>query len=363
MSIRFTMACLACSCVALFAAGWTARADDPPTAEIKPGDVAVDPALQELVKQLDAKKKDEREAAAAKLKEAGAAAIPALEEGALQSKRDIIIRSIEVLRELAQGVDPAAQAKAVEAMQRLAKSKSPIAVKRVKDLMKDTGIGVGQIPNGDPAIRSGGSFGFGIFGGQGGDGTGEGKGNFSVQVGNPPGSKVKKYLMRGNSNGNERDIEVEEQDRTIKIHIDPQGEIKIEISEMKDGKPATRSVEAKDAAELKDKDVAAHRDFETYRKPPNGFQFAPFPGGAIGGTGIQGVPPLPALPEEGASRESLQGVLRDLEKAADAIRRNKDLPQAMKPLQVENVQAQIRMIRERLKSLEKEERAKKKDAE
>ena len=63
-----------------------------------------------------------------------------------------------------------------------------------------------------------------------------------------------------------KDIEVTEKDRKVKIHVDPNQGIKVEIMETKEGKPVTRAFKAKNADELKKKSPEAHKLYEKYAK-------------------------------------------------------------------------------------------------
>lgn len=338
-------------------------AEDPPTAEIKPGDVAPDPALQELVTQLDAKKKDDRDAAFARLKEAGAAAIPALEEGAIQGKRETTNRTIDILQSHLKSPDPAIQKGAIDALQRLAASKNPVAVKRARDILQGANLGVGrdlggrEVPNGGFAPQPGlGGIGggFGQFGGPPGAGTGEGQ-DFSIQFFDNNVNPPKRYKMKGK--GKSREIEAEENHRKVKIKIDEQGGIQMEITEQKDGKETTRSIDAKDAADLKEKDAEAAKDFEKYSKPPSGFHFGLVPGGRFGAGGVPFGPGVPGIPgvagDPAAGREALEKQIKLLEEAIENIRKNPEFPRPTKQTQIEVLQQQIRLIRAQMKELDR----------
>jgi len=327
-----------------------ATAEDPPTADIKPGDTGVDnAALQDLVKQLDAKKKDDREAAAAKLQQVGAAAIPALADGALGGKRETILRAIEILKGHAQGADAAAKQAAIDALNKVANGKSPIAAKRAKEALQGVGAG-GNLQFGGGVGRGFGGGGFGGFGqfGPGGAGTGEGKGQFQIHLESADGRSPKLYKMR--CNGDVRDIEVEDKGRTIKIHHDPKQGIVVEITEIKDGQPVTRKVEAKDLADLKEKDADAAKDFEQWSKPPNGFQFG-FGGGGGAFPGFPGG--IPGGAQGGDLRQALEAQIKQAEGQLEALKKDDAIPLPEKKIQIDQLQAGLKQIRTNLKNLPK----------
>ncbi|MGY8730726.1 MAG: hypothetical protein ACKVK0_01245, partial [Pirellulales bacterium] len=93
----------------------------------------------------------------------------------------------------------------------------------------------------------------------------------------PPGTKIREVpltqrssqqLQIRNVNG-VKDIEFTGNGRKITIHDDPKQGIKIEITDSQDGKPVTRTFQAKNAEELQKKSPEAHKLYKKY------FQYAP----------------------------------------------------------------------------------------
>ena len=88
----------------------------------------------------------------------------------------------------------------------------------------------------------------------------------------PPGTKIREVpltqrssqqLQIRNVNG-VKDIEVTGNGRKITIHDDPKQGIKIEITDAQDGKPVTRTFQAKNAEELQKKSPEAHKLYKKY---------------------------------------------------------------------------------------------------
>jgi hypothetical protein len=88
----------------------------------------------------------------------------------------------------------------------------------------------------------------------------------------PPGTKIREVpltqrssqqLQIRNVNG-VKDIEFTGNGRKITIHDDPQQGIKIEITDSQDGKPVTRTFQAKNAEELQKKSPEAHKLYKKH---------------------------------------------------------------------------------------------------
>ena len=88
----------------------------------------------------------------------------------------------------------------------------------------------------------------------------------------PPGTKIREVpltqrssqqLQIRNVNG-VKDIEVTGNGRKITIHDDPKQGIKIEITDAQDGKPVTRTFQAKNAEELQKKSPEAHKLYKKH---------------------------------------------------------------------------------------------------
>ena len=67
-----------------------------------------------------------------------------------------------------------------------------------------------------------------------------------------------------------KEVDVDETDRKIKIHEEPQKVIRIEVTTKKNGKDVTEKYEAKDAEELKKRHPEGHKIYELYGKTQGG---------------------------------------------------------------------------------------------
>jgi len=243
MAIRAVAAVLTGSAIIIACSQAFAQDNDPA------GDpaAAAEPDIATLIQDLDANRFSKRQDASRKLKDLGQPAIAALTEAALGASREASSRSFEILKDhFASGDDKLKEA-AKAALQKLSASdKAPIAHK-AKDVLDPKPPQPAQPMN--PFGRAQIQMNFRIGGAQ------------RVQMKEVNGVK---------------DIDIKEQDRSIKIHEDPNKGITVEITEKKDGKDVKQKYEAKDAAELKKKHPEAHKLYEKYNK-----------GGAIQIRGIQ----------------------------------------------------------------------------
>jgi uncharacterized protein YukE len=251
--------------------------------------------LDSLVKQLDAEKFTDRQAASQKLIKAGAKAIEALRKAAAGDSREARTRAVEILKKHFEGDDDALKKAAMEALEKLAEGDKPIIARLAKGILK---------PKPAP--------------GQGGIRIGPAQIQIQVQNVAGGGRQVRTKITNG-----VKEIEAEENGRKVKIVDDPNNGIKMEITEKKDGKETTRKIEAKDADDLKKKDAEAHKIYEQYSKNAGRIQIRGIqlqPGRAI---------PLPIRP--GGIRPLRR--IRDLRGAQDQIEKAaKELDEAVKQL-------------------------------
>ena len=235
-----------------------ARADEPVKAEDKEAPKAVaDKAssgeeIAQWIRQLDADEFSDREAAQAKLAGAGKAAAAELAKAAAGDSLEATVRAIDLLKKLYQSPDQSARDAAKQALKTVAKSDRPAAARRAEQILN---------PAPKPTDANAGGMG-GLFFGGGGGGLGIIQGNIQVVTTVVGGAKK----MSVKTVNGVRDIEAEENGKTVKIHDDPQQGIKIEATSKKDGKDVTEKYEAKNAEELKKKHPEGYKLYEQYGK-------------------------------------------------------------------------------------------------
>jgi hypothetical protein len=326
--------------------------------------------IAQWIRQLDADEFSAREAAQAKLAAAGKAAVAELAKAAVGDSLEVTVRAIDVLKKLYQSSDQATRDAAKEALEKMAKSDRPAAARRAEQILKPA-----PKPT-DPNM--GGLF----FGG----GMGVVQGNIQVMA--VGGGGIKKMSVK-TVNG-VRDIEAEENGKTVKIHDDPQQGIKIEATSKKDGKDVTEKYEAKDADELKKKHPEGYKLYEQYGKNQGGqvqiqvgvgnlqvgpavpvpapAPAAPVPGAApapppvapaaqpVPAPGVPAIQPGPAavltdVPGDARIRALKTGIGR-LNARIETMAKNAPLEQAPKEVQ-DDLRNQIRELKERLSGIEK----------
>ena len=206
------------------------RADDPPATE--------SPSIDKLIKQLESRQFTERQAASQALTKAGEKAIPALTKAATNGNREVMTRSLDILRKHYQGGNETIKQAAKEALQKIGKSDKPFAAQRADEILNPKPPQPPQraVPFGVPLqiqIRA--------IGGQG----------RQIQIRNVNGVK---------------EINAEEGGVKVKIEESPNKGIKMEVTEKKDGKKVTKKYEAKNADELKKKHPEAYKLYDKYTK-------------------------------------------------------------------------------------------------
>jgi hypothetical protein len=342
-----------------------ARADEPakskeapPAAATAsaPAAAAKTPSADELtqwIRQLDADEFADREAAQAKLAAAGKVAVAELAKAAAGDSLEVTVRAIDVLKKLYQSSDQPARDAAKEALEKLAKGDRPAAARRAEQILKPA-------PKpGDPNV--GGMF----FGGPGG---GILQGNIQIMA--VAGGGTKKMSVK-NVNG-VRDIEAEENGKTVKIHDDPQQGIKVEATSKKDGKDVTEKYEAKTADELKKKHPKGYELYKQYGENQAGnvqiqlggnLQLVPGapalpvpaapPPAAVPVPGAPGPQAVPAntLPAGSESRRLALGI-RALDRTIERLGATVPLEQLPKD-EKEQLRKQVRELKERLTEVEK----------
>jgi len=194
-----------------------------------------------LVAQLDADAFSDREAASERLSAAGKAAFPALAKAAVTESLEVTVRAIDILRKHLESADSPTKQAAQEALETIARSERPSAAWRARQALR---------PKDEPVRPQDGAIwiGPGAIAGAA----------VQIAVGGGP----RRMTVR-TVNG-VKEIDVEENDRKIKIHDDPRQGIKVEITTTKNGKDTTEKYEAKDAAELKKRHPQAYEVYQKY---------------------------------------------------------------------------------------------------
>jgi hypothetical protein len=213
-------------------------AEGTPTPVENATPVALDP-IAAIIQQLEHDTFAERQVASRILAEAGAAALPHLENTAVSGSREAAGRALEIVKQHFQNGDPELKSDAREVLTRLAKNDNVGTAQRARNVLdppRTSMLPVGAIPNvrGLPFI--------------------------------PP-QQVTRTQMTTEINGR-REVEVRENGRKTKIQTLPNGQIQIEFTEPLNGRDVTRKIEAKDLSELKRKDAEAGQIYDLYDAAP-----------------------------------------------------------------------------------------------
>ncbi|MCA9270925.1 MAG: hypothetical protein KDA41_20735 [Planctomycetales bacterium] len=265
----------------------TARAEDaaaPATAD----DIAG------WIKALDDDSYAVRQSAQRSLEDAGAAAIDALKGAIAGSSVEAAARALEVLEGHYADTSRDASAPAEAALKAIAAGANPIAARRAKNVLetarkKETDAPTEPQPQDQPqfgGIRLGGG---GVIRLEARAIAVGGKGGHSITIKNVDGNK---------------EIEVSEEGKEVKITESKEGKIKVQVTEKKDGKEETKSYEAESADDLKKIHPDGYEVYEKYSKGGIGgrVEIRAFDGGALPAPRI--LPRLRPLPapkaEDGA---------------------------------------------------------------
>jgi len=194
-----------------------------------------------LIKQLASPNFAERQAASQKLADVGQPAIPKLTATALGNNREAITRSVNILKIHLKSSDENLKTAAKAALKKISVVEQGVGPRLAREALAPPAPRPQPVPRqAAPGIRI--------------------VPQIQLQVqGGAQGIKMR------NVNGI-KDIEITENGRKVKIHDDPNQGIKVEIIETKEGKPVTRTFQAKNAEELKKKSPEAHKLYEKYSK-------------------------------------------------------------------------------------------------
>jgi len=232
-------------------------------AQEKPTESDQAPIL-ELIKQLASPNFAERQAASLKLTKFGEKAIPRLTTAALGKNREVVTRSVGILKSHLKSTNEKLKAAASGALKQIVAADEGVGSRLAAEALAP------PKPVPPPAFPKRGIRAIP---------------QIQLQIKGQAGAKG---ITIRDLNG-VRDIEVKEKDRSIKIHDDPNKGIQIQITETKDGKQVIKKYEAKNAEELKKKHPEAHKIYQQYAKGV-GAQIK------FGNIQIQGVPRIQIAP-------------------------------------------------------------------
>lgn len=313
------------SLLLLSAAFNVAVAQEKPTTEVSPDDIT------QWVKDLDADEYGTRQSAQNKLEKAGVAAIDAVREAAVGESQEAASRAIDILQKHVRSEDEALKTAATGALQKLASGDNAIVAERAENALKPAEEETPQqapdtsVPVRPRVIRFGGGGGIRIEA-------------HAIQIG----GGAKRVSIK-NVDGN-KEIDVEEKDRKIKIVESAEGHIKMKIEGAKDDMDGTKEIEAESAEELKKKDPEAHKIYEQYSKGGGGarIEFRALPAGPLP------VRPRirPALPRDVIPEKQREEVEKRLEEALER------LEEAQEGLEIEVPEIEADAAKARLKALE-----------
>lgn len=260
-------------------------------------DAAASPVqIAEWIAELDNDDFATREAAQLSLQKAGKPALDALGKAAMGDSQEAGVRAIEILKRHFRGEDDSLKQAAEAALKKISAADNTIAAGRANNALQPEP----EKPEVDPKQAT--PFGPRVipFGGRGGIRI-EAR---AIAIGGRGAKRVSVKNVDGN-----KEIEVEEEKRSIKINETAEGKIKMEITAKDKGDmDGTEKYEAENAEALKKNHPEAYKVYEQYSKGGGGARIefralpaAPGPGGAI--PRIKVLPALPrALPAERVKR-------------------------------------------------------------
>ena len=226
-----------------FACSGIVLADEPAS------DVAVTD-LAQWIADLDADDYATRQSAQKKLEKAGESGIEAVTEAALGDSQEAASRAIDILRKHSQSNDKGLSKSATATLEKLAEGENAIVAERAANALKPK-VETPEEPQ--EQVRPAGPRVI-PFGGRGGIRIEA----HAIQIG----GGARKVSIK-NVDGN-KEIDVEEKGRKIKIIESADGKIKMKIEGPKDDMDGSKEVAAENAEELKKVDPEAHKLYEKY---------------------------------------------------------------------------------------------------
>ncbi len=225
------------------------------TADVKPTDQPQTPAVEELIRGLDADEFSARNAAAQKLEAAGASAIPELERIVREGSGEAAARGLDILRRHHEGQAGAVRDAATASLERLAKLEThPLSAKAQEILTPPSQrppTAPNFVPNVMPAAR------------------------VQIQIGGAIGGG-RRIAIR-NVNG-VKETEIQEGDRKLKLVQDPAKGIEVEITDKQNGKETTKKYAAKDLDDLRKNHPDGAKAYDEISQKTGGIRIA---GGAM----------------------------------------------------------------------------------
>ena len=224
-------------------------------ADPEPGHVEVvtSDRLRELIQNLNADRYSIRQSATKELSAAGEAAIPLLVETARKGSAEAASRCVQVLEKHLQGDNETAQAAAKKSLRELAdtarESTARLAKKALGEDVAELDLDqeeeedpFGPLPPANP--------------------LGGGRFQIQMQMNGLGGTRVTRRVVNG-----VKDTTIDDNGKKIKIHEEPNGKIKMSVTEPGDGdEPKTKTYEADNAEELKKKHAEAHELYKRYTR-------------------------------------------------------------------------------------------------
>jgi hypothetical protein len=330
--------------IAVGLAPWALRADDlqaaKPADQVQPAaDVKAASAddIAKLVEELDAKRFAARQAAGEKLAAIGKPAIDALAKAAVGESMERTVRAIDLLRKFLDSSDEPTKQAAKAALETIAKSDRPAAARRADDALKAKQDEERTFPNAGGVLQG------------------------NIVIGGAGVTRMSSKMVNG-----VKEVEVQENDRKIKIEDDPQKGIKVEVTTKKEGKDVTEKYEAKDAKELEKKHPEGYKVYKQYGQNQAMGAIQVQMNVVAGGGGLQLLPGPNALPVADQARQQvtlttlrLKSLNRQLETLAKGDQLQKAPQQSKDELkqEIETAKQQLAELEKRL--AEKPEPAKK----
>ena len=294
----------------------------PATRAAAPSPAKTSQEIAQLVEQLDHPEFARREEASKRLEATGKACISALQAVAAGSKPEPSARAMELLKTFADREDEATKKAAMSVLEKVAQGKSSAT----EDARKFLDARRPQ-PQRNPL-------------------------GFRIAQG---GIAVRRMSVK-NVNG-VKEVEADEDGRTVKILDDPNKGIAVEVTQKKDGKDETKKYEAKTAAELEKKHPEAHKLYKQYSGG----------GGAIQIVAAGVMPNAEAVAAARARTYQLrmQAILKQLETVAKEDQFKALDENAQKELlkQIETVRGELADLEKKLKAEAAKQAKKKADTE
>jgi hypothetical protein len=261
-------------CIAMLGMAGLSSGEDQP-ANASPS--ATGQEVSALIDQLNDERFVKREQATQDLAKLGQQAVPALGKAAADERPEVSQRAFKILAAIHNKGDAASQAAAKKKLSELAKSENTGVAKSAQDILdRQTEEPAETLPARRPGIIfPGGRFGGGRFGGGRIIGGG-------IRLGGGGGLRRMRVVSDA---GGDKEIEVTEGGRTVKITENATDGITVEMTETKDGKTITKEYKAADAKELKKKHPEGHKLYEQY----SGDEGRVLGGGILGGGGPGGI--------------------------------------------------------------------------